>query len=670
MNARDKSLKHSEVVFFTIMIICSFAEPLRCEQQPVQVGQWIINGYAFDVRDDPGWSGTAKSDNNSHISIYIYKDPNRATFKYNPERNEKVIVVDGIGEVLFNTCETGLTQQSLPNPNVVDMLHSLNCIFNQQGFTFIRTQKYTRESGSSETRDQFVRECIEKVLKEAPSDPLVLFAKLFFSKEIKLDQNLTSNTIPVIEASINNSEYIELKASQSKKGGCTHNGYYNFGWILLARPGKNVKFRVQLDTYEMVASTYGITTKYGSKFSQGRKISIDGKQSIFKSSGITELDYGNLDGPELLILRYLGWKDSSSQFNGNIYLRWGRPEEEWLDNNNFLLAERVTNPTTDNCIENLLHDLNIAFDWDRDCWIVSRGEDGDKYYPDYRDISALEDLDMTDYSQLNTIEKKQVVAQWLKQYFDDILYKTPYQDTGKIALDEIRSIQESLFNASGLKLWEKMVPYKSDEPSGWHNPFEVYMLAYLWKEYPELQQGNPIKKVLDFWFEAMKENPDPVEYAGKTSLWIDDSIYSRAYAIASLNLGYELFKKTEYKEACNVQIKRFREYLQEKGILDSIQKSEGWVLETDTWHYSRSGRQMCEAVSLYGQVCALIGDKEGLKQAQNWIKTALTREGTQGQNPFRNYESATFKDRCGFIAVLRGKSTFSELPLKKDVLLN
>jgi hypothetical protein len=79
---------------------------------------------------------------------------------------------------------------------------------------------------------------------------------------------------------------------------------------------------------------------------------------------------------------------------------------------------------------------------------------------------------------------------------------------------------------------------------------------------------------------------------------------------------------------------------------------------------------MCEAVSLYGQVCALIGDEKGLKQAQDWIKAALTREGTQGKNPFRNYESATFKDRCGFIAVLRGKSAFSELPLKKDVLLH
>ena len=166
----------------------------------------------------------------------------------------------------------------------------------------------------------------------------------------------------------------------------------------------------------------------------------------------------------------------------------------------------------------------------------------------------------------------------------------------------------------------------------------------------------------------MKENPDPVEYEGKTSIWIDSSIYSRVYAIAALNLGYELFKKPEYKEACDVQIKRFRESLQEKGFLDSIINLEGWKDKTLGLTPDREG-QMCEAVSLYGQVCVLIGDNEGLKQAQNWIITALTREGVPNENPFRNYESAPFKDRCGFIAVLRGMSSFSILLPGRDELL-
>jgi hypothetical protein len=40
----------------------------------------------------------------------------------------------------------------------------------------------------------------------------------------------------------------------------------------------------------------------------------------------------------------------------------------------------------------------------------------------------------------------------------------------------------------------------------------------------------------------------------------------------------------------------------------------------------------------------------------------LTREGPEGRNAFRNYESATFKDRCGMIAVLRGEAPYLSLP--------
>ncbi len=672
MKNHKTGIKSSLVCFSFILFLLSISTSVlvkgsdSIQDKTVKIGQWTISGYAFDVLDNPGWSGTASADNKSHISIYIYKDPNRDTFRYNPERNEKFINIDGIGEVLFNTFETGAMQQSLPNTNVVDMQHSLSCIFNQQRFTFVRSERHTREPGSVGTREQFVKECIQKVLKEAPSDTLVSFAKRFFSKNIKLDQNLTSTTIPVIEASINNGEYIELKTSQSRKGAYSRIGDYNFGWILPAQLGENVKFRIQLDTCEMIASTYGITTRNGREFSQGRKISIDDKEFIFNGSGIAELNYENIKDTKWLSLRYLGWKASNTTFKGYFYLRWGRSEEKWLDNNEFPLADKIKNPTLDNCINSLLHDLNIAYDWDRNCWITYRGEQRKEYYPDYSDFSSLEGFVLDDFPQLSTLNQDKAVNKWLKSQFSNIFWKPQYNVTGEVTIDDVNLIQSDLVK---LNLDNQMASYFDDGPSSWSHPFEVVMLSYLWKEFPEFRQGNPIEKILDFWVEVMKENPDPVRDGGKAGAEIDDRLVSRAYAIATLNLGYELFKKQEYKEACDVQISRFREYLQEKGILNSIIKLEGWEDKTFGFTDDRD-REMCEAVSLYGQVCALIGDKEGLKQTQDWIKSALKRDETQGQNPFRNYESATFKDRCGFIAVLRGKSTFSELPLKKNVLLN
>ena len=636
------SLKHSMVEFFTIIILFSFSEPLRCEQQSVQIGKWTNSSSSFSMNDSPRWGGSFRYGNDS-IMVIIYENQNE--YKAEEISTAKEINIRGVKKALFNVVQSYYTRQQVESPLEKDMVHYLVCTYGNQLFVFRRSVNYKRESGTMETMPQFIIECNQKGLHNASNDPLVLFATLFFKTEIELGQNCANNTYPIIEASIDNGEYIELKNSKSRKED-------RYGWNLPAKPGQNVKFRMKLDTYEITATTYGITTKFGREFSQGRKISIEGKQSIFNSSGIAELDYGNLEGQELLILRYRGWKDSSSQFNGNICLRWGRPEEEWLDTNNFPLAEQITNPTIDNCIGNLLHDLNIAYDWDRNCWITYRGEQRTGYNPDYTDFKVLDESDLSDFTMLQEIVRR------LGNGFE------------KIELDEIKEVQKKIIDGSlGSILWEQMTSMNGNGPRGWHSPSKVLSLSYLYKEFPELRKNNPIERTLDFWVESMKENPDPVGPYGKGGVSYTDDLNSRAYAIAALDLGYEIFRKPEYKVACDDQVKRFRDSLQEKGFLDSIINLEG--LKDEHFGFTPEiGRQMCEAVSLYGQVCALIGDEEGLKQSKNWIKAALIREGKNRENPFSNYEAATFKDRCGFIAILRGKSIFSELPLKRDVLLN
>ncbi len=646
MKNHKTEIKGSLVCFSFILFLLSVLTPILVkgsdlvQDETVQIGQWKISNGIFHMDQSPVWTGSARN-NNESININIYQDPNQ----YKSQNSGVEVNISGVKESVFNVEQPLYARQQKDDPLEEELLHSLVCIYNQQKFLFRRTVKYTRESGTSENKAEFIQDCINNALPKVSSDTLVLFAKLFFSNEIQLGQNLTNNTDPAIEASIDNKEYIKLNQSQAKK-------FYSYGWELPARPGQNIKFRMQLDTYEITATTYGLTTRYGREFSQDRIIYIDNRETFFNSDGIAELDYGKIEGPELLLLKYRGWKDHSSWFRGNIYLRWGRPEEKWLDdNNNFPLAEQVTNPTIDNCIRNLLHDLNIAYDWDRSCWIEYSGDRNTQYQPDYDDIKVLEGLNLKGFPKLKEIKEK----------YDNEVSET--------TLVQARNLMNTLLDTSkGEVLWKEITPF-GNEPSGWHSPSRVFELAYIYKEFTKLRKDNPIEKVLDFWVDSMKDSPDPVGYYTKGGIAYTDNLNLRAYSIVALNLGYELFKKPEYKEACDIQVKRFREYLQEKGILDSILNLNG-LKEKDFGYTPEIGRQMCEAVSLYGQVCILTGDKEGLKQAQEWIKTALTREGTPNENAFRNYESATFKDRCGFIAVLRGKSTFSELPLKKAILLN
>jgi hypothetical protein len=634
------------------------------QEQSVQIGQWTITSNSIETYDDPVWRGMAVKSDSNRVQISIYKNPSKQNSFTGVKKAESSVNSSGIGEALFSAEELPDLRQAPESPTDVSLRHLLICTLNQQKITFERTVEYSRKSGTLDTKGQFVQDSIAKALSGASSDPLISFAQLFFSNRIELGKCGITKDYPVVEAAIDSNQYAQLKRSAIFKNG-------DYGWNLPAKPGQSIKFRIHFLTQGIIATTRGIEISDGNELLSGRKISIDNKESLFDNKGTAQLEYGNIRGPDMLVMKYQGWNSNYRIFTGNIFLRWGRPEETWLANNYFPLAQRLSNPTTEGCINNILYDINIAFDWDRNCWIESQGDFVNKYYADWSDISAMEGLDLKEFPQLKSLDKKQVLDKWMKLHFEDVLIKTPYQNTGKITRNEVQIIQDNLVNPKyGRKLWEAISGFPgSNGPSGWHNPFEVYMLAYFWSEFPELRSDNPLEKVLDFWVKAIKENPDPVNYAYKTFTAVDMNLYSRGYAIAALHLGYTLFNKTEYKEARDIQKKQFLIYLQKKGFFDSIVKLKGWVddpNQPNNWYNLRNCRQICEAVSLYGQTCVFTSDIEGLKQVQEWIKTALSGKGTEGQNPFRNYEAATFKDRCGFLSIMRGKSVFLSLPMVNE----
>jgi hypothetical protein len=666
---RKSSSKSTQVFIVGLVVVCIVVQTHARtdntnQMQSVQIGQWTITSNSFDTYDNPVWRGTAAKSDTNQIRISIYKQPLKQNSFTGIKKAEAAMNLPGIGEALFQAEEIPFTQQSLESPLKVRLRHLLIRTLNQQKFIFERTMEYSRSSGTLQTKGQFVQDSIAKALSGASSDPLISFTQLFFSNRLELGKCGIAKDYPIVEAAIDSNQYAQLKRSPIFKNS-------DYGWNLSAQPGQSVKFRIHFLTDGIIATTYGLEIKNGYELLAGNKITIDDKEFTFDDKGTAEIEYGNLRSPDMLVIKYKGWNSNDRIFRGHIFLRWGRPEETWLQNNYFPLAQRLAKPTSESCIENILHDLNIAFDWDRNCWIESQGEQNDQYYADWSDTIALGGLDLQNYPQLKSINIKQIKDKWLKLYCENAFTKTPYQNTGKITLNEIKIIQESLVNPQyGQKLWEKMIPYRDNEPNGWHSPFEVYMLTYLWNEFPDLRNENPLEKVLDFWIQAIKENPNPVHTFGKSAVEIDNNLYSRGYAIAALHMGYKIFGKTEYKVARDIQMEQFRSYLKKKGFLDSITKLQGWVLEPDKWNYSNNCQPICEAISLYGQTCAFIGDTEGLNLAQEWIKTALTGTGPEGKNPFRNYETAKFKDRCGFIAVLRGKSAYLSPPLEQEILSN
>lgn len=198
------------------------------------------------------------------------------------------------------------------------------------------------------------------------------------------------------------------------------------------------------------------------------------------------------------------------------------------------------------------------------------------------------------------------------------------------------------------------------KPTGWHNPHLVYALAVIHQRYPDLRSKTGLKTTLDFWVKDMPEHPDPVRYSENATTVNDHSTIARLYAIAALDLGTKLLGDKRYAQARDAQFKRMSAVLEESGVLKAIRQKKGWR-HPRGWAFTRYQRPMTEAASGYGQACALLGDKQGLKQAQDWIVAAMEKSGGK-DDPHINYNGATFAERCGMVAVLRGRASMLTPP--------
>lgn len=331
----------------------------------------------------------------------------------------------------------------------------------------------------------------------------------------------------------------------------------------------------------------------------------------------------------------------------------------------------------------LLRDLEAMYDSDTKSFLrydgVAAQEFGGKYRPAWPDLAALSGVRLNDHRQLYLLYHEGfsdlesfvsfVNPNWLPlgaqgpfayNVGDRIKDQHQLADGQQIAdvlLEALHSEARHPQLQGALPL-DKTIGHRR---VSWHSPHLVYALSVIHRRFPDLRSKTDLKTILDFWVQDMAQHPDPVRWAENATAAHDRSPYSRLYTIAALHVGSQLFDEEKYAAARDAQFERMRQLLEESGVLRAIREKTGWS-HPDGWAFTLYQRPMTEAVSAYGQACVLLGRERGLREAQDWIVAALDkREGDD--SPLINYRGATFAQRCGMIAVLRGRAAMLTPPL-------
>jgi hypothetical protein len=661
-----RAFRIDSVLLCAMASLCAAQIPAR---QTVSMGEWAIQSVSFDTdtimppggrvrqrEEVPLWRGTARKDGASPVRIVISPEEKAIelfTFGIRFSQYSRPVEVAGVDEARFEVLDAGRVSQEPSPVQPVCLQHRLACRFHDQFFAFDRTVDHGKLPSSEPSERKYLEGLASRAVSQAPSDPLITFAQEFFRSHLELGTCGITKGYPTLKASIDGGTFTTLKRAAIFKDA-------DYAWDLPAHPGQSVALSIQFPATGVIATTDGLRTNDDPGALAGRHISLDTCESAFDDEGIALLRYGTIQTPHKLVVKYRGWRRDAQTFTGNIFLRWGRPEEAWLANNYYPLAPKVSDPTPEACIRAVLQDLESAFDFDLDRWLTARGAGRGTYDPDWIDCAALEGLDLAGLPHLQTLDRTQTLRSWLREQpsaalrrMADSVPKTPLSvERAKMLLQNLASPEY------GPRLWEDLTPFAADAPCGWHSPQSVYVLACLWKGYPVLRQDNPLEKTLDYWVDAIAKSPDPVGVHGKGTVRIEHDLCSHGYAAAALHLGHELLSKIQYEAACKVQMERLNAYMREMGFQDAMMNRAKWTRERQPL----IGCPMCEAISLYGQTAAFVEDKAALEHAQRWIQAALAGTGPEGNEAFRNYESATFRDRCGMIAVLRSRAAYLSLP--------
>jgi hypothetical protein len=377
-----------------------------------------------------------------------------------------------------------------------------------------------------------------------------------------------------------------------------------------------------------------------------------------------------------------------------LALRWGRPEEQWLDTGEYPLAPAPEQATTAACMAVLLHDLEAARDPDSSggwfgYWGPARPGPWLPWTADPSpvDFAALAGLDLGAYPNLRVhVAEDEGSASWKLR----VLGLGPPVDDADRSEEAHKALFGAMLSATAARILGAPGAPAGDErttTSGWHSTREAFGLASLYAARPDLRRDIPLRRILDSWVEAIRESPLPMRARRPSSPYQTDCVGQVAYGVAALESGHRALGDEAYAAARDAVLKAMRDASAGEceamsagsGLDESTPAGAASASAAARWESSRtslvaghmasgghsSEKGLCHFVAVYGQLAAFLGDDVELARAQDWIRTALTDRGPRGDGrptAYESYRYAYFEDRCGMVAVLRSRYPLFAVP--------
>ena len=644
----------------------------------LRMDNWWIRDESFSIANGPIWRGVAIRDYSEEDEVSVeltIAGPGSKLTGLMPERGH-VFENPLLGKVMvwLEGSESGKFIHSI---NASSLRFRRSYYFQMPGQRFILRSSYSDpiitpdKPLASRTHAALVRQARTKALTHAATDPAMNLLTELVGKRIKLADYAMMTTYPMVEASINGNPFFQLRRIETYK---TEDG----GWHLPAQPGMGVRLRVSIPGTIYTVTGRGITARRSPTALTGTRMQIGASRIFIDDRGQATNDLGVLrDGTEITIAA-MPWLDMRRRFDGRVFLRWGRAQEEWLDHGRFPLAPVPDRGSLNHCLGNILQDISSAYDADRNVWLAYRGDKA-VYTPQWGDVVALRRLPLEPWPSLSQLTVAVSPREMLRQFFAGSEYYTKgHADRDDGIRDGIQQVggPEIVGRAASMmawpkhsaRLWERLEEprrnFRRQPIGGWHNPRQVWALAMLYRDNPSFRthKANPLERILDFWAATMPKEPDPVMMKGPNIIERDESLRSRAYAIAALQIGAYVYRKDSYIAARDLQFQRMIDSMKASGVWDAMINRQGWCSNRNRYLDEATWRSMNTAVAVFGQTCVFVENEEGAALADAWIRAAVTRRGADDFKPFRNYVAASISDRCGFIAVLRRSAGFLTPP--------
>ena len=370
------------IIGTAFLLIMAFSNGAICAEKEIVIGDWTISPREFSWSHEPRWVGSATRADGNTIQIEIYIGTKREAGR----QITRPLEVEELGTIKFAVYVYSLPMQQVSPPLQVIRQFMFD---NEKQCIILSYSKQVRNVPDAQI-PALQEEELKKAAIEAPNDPAIHLLKDMLKQQVELGRYVVATECPKLKASVDGNNFVALKQSSIAK---QWNASWrpDCSWYVNAHPSQHVIFETEIDGHCYLVGTITSQELKGEKAFAGMKVLISSKEGIVDSNGVAAIEYGVIENPHKLTLSFRGWKETSRDFHGNIFLRWGRPEEEWLDSCNFPLAAQVTVPTVDNCINNILHDLENAYDADLDAWAVKRGA-CDVYKPNIADIAAMRRL--------------------------------------------------------------------------------------------------------------------------------------------------------------------------------------------------------------------------------------------------------------------------------------